>query len=145
MQPRMTDHYPTLSGQSVPIPDEEDGPPRFFLRRAHWLRNPNHPATAAGGVGPRPPPPSSPAPQPPPPRQDPPPTQDSSGEKYTEHKYELLLAFQVATEAYFATTRQRLFEKLPLGGSVHRPIVLDDDSDEDENVPVQDLARTLQF
>ena len=71
--------------------------------------------------------------------------QDSSGEKYTEHKYELLLAFQVATEAYFKTTRQRLFEKLPLGGSVHRPIVLDDDSDEDENVPVQDLARTLQF
>ena len=31
--------------------------------------------------------------------QDSPPPQDSSREKYIEHKYELLLAFQVATEA----------------------------------------------
>ena len=31
--------------------------PRYFFRDAHWVRNPNHPATAAGGVGPPPLPP----------------------------------------------------------------------------------------
>ena len=128
----MSRFFPTLSGEYLPTP-QEDGEPRFFYRRAHWVRNANHPATAAGGVGALPMPPDmmphearggAPAPvaapalaaaQAPavPLRPADAATQTNLfGDQSAEDRYELLLRFQAASDDFYSQKREQIFAQL---------------------------------
>lgn len=121
-------------------------PPRFFMRRAHWVRNPNHPAQEAGGVGPAPRPPLpafAAAPAAPVPAQattatntahlglDPPPPD----------KMEILLRMQATVNQYFTEKKAAVRRQITPGTSIHRPIYVfnSDEDSSDEDTPIQNL------
>ena len=149
-QSRMAGFFATLSGEYLPIPQEQ-GRPRFFYRRAHWVRNPNHPATAAGGVGPLPMPPDVMQTMPPAAAAVPPvrpadaATQTNLfGNQTAEEKYELLLRFQAASDDFYQQKREQMFAQLTPGMSVHCPIDVDEETDT-EDIAVHGIARKLEF
>ena len=118
--------------------------PRYFFRDAHCVRNPTHPATAAGGVGPPPLPPCALCHNPSPAST----SQDAStstgllGDETPEFQYETLLMIERATLEFYQKKKDAIMLRMK-GNSKDCPIMLSDDKDEDEDedLPVNRILK----
>ena len=123
--------------------------PRYFFRDAHWVRNPNHPATAAGGVGPPPLPPRASCHNPiasqqahrrmPRRRRD----SWATRPRSPEFQYETLLMIERATLGFFQKKKDAIMLRMT-GNSKDSPGIMlsdDEDKDEDEDLPVNRILK----
>ena len=144
--------------------------PRYFNRKGHWVRNPNHPATAAGGVGPpprrlrtwtsrrRPARPPLTFPQPSSatrvrkistrsccasrPRATSSTTRSArrASRRMSTAVYEILHRFQAKSDEFYRRKRESIFVQLTPGNSVHRPIVPSTWKPRTRRTPTRDMC-----